>query len=79
MCIRDRFEIKNKTPIQLIALDGVDASSESIRSMKYPIKRPLLLLASSMEKSPRDKFINFVLSKNAQNVFQKNYFVSTKN
>lgn len=58
-------------PIKLLPVDGVTATSRTIRSGDYPISRPLALVTNRIPKGLVKEFINFCLSSHATAVVVK--------
>jgi len=52
---------------------GIDPSDKNIQSGAYPISRPLLLVTNGLPKGNVKKFIDFMLSKEGQDIVNKNF------
>ena len=62
--------------IRLLKVDGVEASSENIRSGKYVLSRGLTLVTRSLPRGPAKEFIDFALSPQAVPLIRKYDFVA---
>lgn len=63
--------------VQTVTINGIDTSDKNIQSGAYPISRPLLLVTKGLHKGNVKKFIDFMLSKEGQDIVKKN-FVSVR-
>ncbi len=63
--------------VKSISIDGVVANSDNVKSHKYAISRPFLLIYKDEKISENgNKFIEFILSDEGQKVVEKHGFVS---
>lgn len=69
------YEIRNSTPLKLIALDGIAASRKEVLERRYPIARPLVLVTSNSMTKTAEQFLEFSLNNESQELFDKNYFI----
>ncbi|MBI5408179.1 MAG: substrate-binding domain-containing protein [Nitrospirae bacterium] len=60
------FSSARKRDVKMLKLDGVYPDKKNIANGKYPLKRPLFLLAPKNPKPEVKRFIDFVLSKQGQ-------------
>lgn len=63
------------TPIKLLAIDGIAATSENIRTGRYPLSRPLTLVTRSLPSGAAKTFIDFALSAQASPIVRRYDFV----
>ena len=63
--------------VHVVTINGIDTSDKNIQSGAYPISRPLLLVTKGLHKGNVQKFIDFMLSKEGQDIVNKN-FVSVR-
>ncbi len=61
--------------LKLLALDGVEATSNNVASKKYPLLRPLNLATLGKPGEDARRFIEFLRSKQGQGLVKKNHFV----
>lgn len=61
--------------LKLLALDGVEATSNNVASKKYPLLRPLNLATLGKPGKDALRFIEFLRSKQGQRIVKKNHFV----
>lgn len=66
---------KAGTPIKLLPVGGVAATSKNIRSGNYPISRPLILVTKNLPTGLIKEFITFSLSSQVTDIILKYDFV----
>lgn len=57
--------IENGSPLRLLPLDGVEATSDNVRTRNYPLARPLILIRSASATTPSElesAFVEFLTS-----------------
>lgn len=64
-------ELRDK--VKAVTVDGTDPSDKNIQSGAYIISRPLLLITNGLHKGNVKKFIDFMLSKEGQDIVNKNF------
>lgn len=64
-------DLKNK--VKTITVDGIEPEDKNIRSGAYLISRPLLLVTAGLPKGNVKKFIDFMLTKEGQDIVNKNF------
>ncbi len=64
-------DLRNK--VKAFNVGGIDPSDKNIQSGAYPISRPLLLVTNGLPKGNVKKFIDFMLSKEGQDIVNKNF------
>ncbi|MFA4827945.1 MAG: phosphate ABC transporter substrate-binding protein [Thermodesulfovibrionales bacterium] len=64
-------ELRDK--VKAVTVDGTDPSDKNIQSGAYIISRPLLLVTVGLHKGNVKKFIDFMLSKEGQDIVNKNF------
>lgn len=69
-------EMTNNNSIRLLAVDGVEPTKESIRSGEYPITNELYAVTASSDNPHVDAFIDWILSKQGQEIVEKTGYVS---
>jgi phosphate transport system substrate-binding protein len=57
--------------VRSLSIEGVAANLENIRTRKYKIVRPFLFLTNGAPNSVTQTFIDFVLSRDGQNILRK--------
>jgi phosphate transport system substrate-binding protein len=62
-------------PIKLLPLEGVRASVANVRNGTFPFSRPLVLVTGATLKPTAQRFLDFVLSADAQPLIQEFSFV----
>lgn len=72
------IDIEHGVPIRLLGVDGVEATLESLRSGRYPIARPLNLVALEPAEGLARDFIDFVLSPAAEPRFAAQRFLQVR-
>lgn len=64
-------------PIRPLPLNGVSASTENIRNGQFPLSRKLNLVTNSEPDGLTEEFIEFANSKEAADIIEEQYFVTT--
>ncbi len=59
--------------VKAVTVNGIDPSDKNIQSGAYLISRPLLLVTVGLPKGNVKKFIDFMLSKEGQDIVNKNF------
>jgi phosphate transport system substrate-binding protein len=72
---RAQHDADTGTPIKLLPIDGVAATTKNIRTGNYPISRPLLLLTKELPTGLIKEFINFSLSSQITDIVLQHDFV----
>lgn len=62
-------------PIKLLPIDGVAATTKSIRTGNFPLSRPLLLLTKELPAGLAKEFISFALSSQITDIVLQHDFV----
>ena len=62
-------------PLKLLKFKGVDAKVQNVENGTYPLMRELNLVTREVPKGLADKFIKYVLSKEASQTIKDHYFV----
>lgn len=65
--------------VRALSIDGVTPSIKNIRKGRYKIKRPFIYLTNGEPVNGAKSFIDFVLSKDGQNILQKEGLVGARN
>ena len=60
--------------VKILKLDGVSAGKKSLADGSYPLLRPLYLVTKGKPAGETKRFIDFVLSKEGQQIMAKNAF-----
>ncbi len=60
------FSSARKRDLKMLKVDGIYPDKKNIISGKYPLKRPLFLLATKVPKPAVKKFIDFTISRQGQ-------------
>jgi phosphate transport system substrate-binding protein len=66
------------SPIRLLSLDGIAATTENVRNATYPLRRPLNLVTKGAPAGSAKELIDFMLSPEGQEVVAKQDFVPLK-
>jgi len=69
------YEKQAGTPIRILSLRGVEASSETVGSGAYPLARPLLLIIRPDPDELKQSFLDFCCSREAHPVLRAHSFV----
>ena len=69
------YDASHGVPIKLLPLLGVAPSTQSVRSGRFPIIRPLNLVAKAPPKGWAAAFIRFATSSEADPIVKEQYFV----
>lgn len=69
------YNAENKTPIKLLPINGVEASTETVRDGTFPISRPLNLVTLGTPQGLSQDFINFAQSSQVKDIVEEQYFV----
>jgi phosphate transport system substrate-binding protein len=70
--------VEGGSPIKLLSLDGVTATTENVRNATYPLRRPLNLVTRGAPAGLAKEFIDFILSPEGQAIVAKQDFVTLK-
>lgn len=62
-------------PVRLVAVDGIDASSRSVRKGDFPIARPLTLVTRGLPRGLAREFIEFAMSSSVTGLIRQLDFV----
>lgn len=68
-------EAERGTPVKALALDGIPATSATVREGRYPLTRPLNLVTRAIPTGATRAFIEFTLSAAAQKTIEQHDFV----
>ena len=69
------YDAKSGTPIKLLPMDGVAASTESVRDGKFALSRTLNLVTKGEQTGLAKQFIEFAQSAEVQDIVKEQYFV----
>ena len=72
------FEAANGTPVKLLPLRGVEASSETVAAGSFPLSRPLILITGSSPSALAGEFIEFALSSEVHDLVRQQSYVPAK-
>ena len=70
------FELEQGSPIQLLPLAGVAATTANVQSGKFPLIRPLNLVTRGDAKGLAKQFIDFAKSGRVDDLIKEQYLVS---
>ena len=59
-----------------VALDGVELTTENVKSGAYPLARPLFLVTDGLPKGVAKRFVDYVLSPPGQALVRKHGYLS---
>ena len=71
--------IRIQTPIRMLPLGGIEASSESVESAAFPLSRPLILVTSDHPNEAVKRFIRYAQSSNVADLVRKLSYVPISN
>jgi len=63
--------------IKAVSVDGVEATIENVKSEKYKVARPFLLVTKGTENELVKDFLNFASSKQGQEIVESKHYIST--
>ena len=69
------YDAAQGVPIQLLALNGIPASLETLQNGSYPLSRPLLLVTKTVPKGLIKDFLDFALSSQTHDLITQYSFV----
>jgi len=69
------YEAAYGTPIRLLAMNGVAATVDNVRTGRFPLSRPLNLVTKGKPSPLAEKFIKFAQSKVVDDLVAAQYFV----
>ncbi len=72
------YNVELGTPIKLLSMSGVLATTENIKLGLYPLSRPLNLVTKASPEGLQKKFIEFATSSEVNTLVQQQYFVPAK-
>lgn len=70
--------VEQGSPIKLLSLDGVAATTENVRNASYPLRRPLNLITKEAPQGAVKELLDFMLSPEGQKVVIAQDFVPLK-
>jgi phosphate transport system substrate-binding protein len=70
------YNAENKTPIKLLPVNGIEASTETVRDGTFPISRPLNLVTLGTPQGLSQDFIKFAQSSQVKDIVEEQYFVT---
>jgi phosphate transport system substrate-binding protein len=69
------YEAAQKTPIKLMPLNGVAATSANVQAGKFPLARPLLLVTKTKPEGLVKRFIDFAQAPSSMDLVKGQFFV----
>jgi phosphate transport system substrate-binding protein len=69
------YDIGHGTPIKLLAIGGIEATSENVANGKFPLSRPLNLVTNAPPEGLVKEFIDFATSEKVQDLVRGQSFV----
>jgi phosphate transport system substrate-binding protein len=69
------YDVEHGTPIKLLPVGGVDATSENVANGKFPLSRPLHLVTKSEPSGLVKEFIDFAMSDKVHDLVREQSFV----
>lgn len=64
---------KNNPDVKSFAINNVEAIEKNIADGSYPISRPLILLTKETVSEPQQRFLEYIYSKEAQEIINKTF------
>lgn len=71
------YEEQAGTPIRLVALDGVAATTAAVANGDYPLSRQLNLVMAAQPRPAVSDFVEFARSARAAGFYHEHYFIPT--
>jgi phosphate transport system substrate-binding protein len=72
------YDIEHGTPIKLLPINGIAASSENVANGTFPLSRPLNLITKSPPEGLVKEFIDFATSDQVNDLIREQSFVPLK-
>ena len=69
------YDVEHGTPIKLLPIGGVAATSENVANGKFPLSRPLNLVTKSPPEGLVKEFIDFARSDKVHDLIREQSFV----
>ncbi|HBE20918.1 MAG TPA: ABC transporter substrate-binding protein [Cyanobacteria bacterium UBA11149] len=69
------YDINHGSPIKLLPVSGVAATTENVKNGKFPISRPLNLITKNKPEGLTNEFINFAQSPEVEDIVKEQNFV----
>jgi phosphate transport system substrate-binding protein len=69
------YDATHNTPIKLLPISGVEASTLTVQNGTFPLSRPLNLVTKTEPTGLARSFIQFARSKDVENIAKQQYFV----
>jgi phosphate transport system substrate-binding protein len=69
------FEASNGTPVRLLPMGGVEASTANVRSGRFPLSRPLNLLTGLEPSQASQRFLDYARSEHVADLVKGQFFV----
>lgn len=63
----------DETKVKKVKIDNIEATEKNVKTGKYPITRPFLILTNSNPNKETKDFIEFILSRDGQEVVSREY------
>ena len=63
----------DQTKVKKVAVDGVEATEQNVKSKEYSLARPLLLLTETEPNQATKAFLDFILSAEGQKIVAEDY------
>lgn len=70
------YEVAQHTPIRLLPMAGIDATTENVRNGRFPLARPLNLVTAGSPGDLTRRFIEFSQSAAIHDLVNEQYFVT---
>lgn len=71
------YNAENKTPIKLLPVNSIEASTKTVQNGTFPISRPLNLVTLGTPQGLSQDFIKFSQSSQVKDIVEEQYFVPT--
>ena len=69
------YEAKAGVPIKLLPVGGIEATTENVRSGKFPLSRPLNLVTKTKPEGAVKEFVDYAMSKDVHDLVKEQFFV----
>jgi phosphate transport system substrate-binding protein len=69
------FEASSGTPVRLLPMGGVEASTANVRSGRFPLSRPLNLLTGPEPSQASQRFLDYARSEQVADLVKGQFFV----
>ena len=69
------YEVKNGSPIRLLPLNDIEATTATVAANKFPLARPLILVTRESPSALAERFVEFACSEAVHDLAKGFYYV----